>query len=63
MKKLRLRASILFLLISFFILVDEAIKEEYVFDPNDLVNPCITHEKLFVIFFAIGMILGLRRRR
>jgi len=60
-RKQRLRLSILFLLLSFFVLVDEAIKEGYVFDPRDVVSPSITHEKIFLLLFVIGMILGLRR--
>jgi hypothetical protein len=60
--RLRLRLSIFFAFLAFFTLVDEVIKEGYVFDPADLVNPAITHEKLFVVFLAISLLLGLRRR-
>ena len=30
--------------------LDELLKENYVFSLTDLVNPAITHEKLFIIF-------------
>ena len=56
----RLRLSIAFLSLAFFTLIDEAVKEGYVFDPLDVLNPAITHEKLFIIFLIIGLILGLR---
>lgn len=46
-----------------FVLVDEIIKEGYAFDPVDLVNPAVTHEKLFVLFLTLSILLGLRRRR
>jgi len=61
LKKLRLRLSVLLLLLAFFVLVDEAIKEEYVFDLEDLTSPSITHEKIFLILFTAGLLLGLRR--
>ena len=59
-KNWRLRLSIAFLSLAFFTLIDEAVKEGYVFDPLDVLNPAITHEKLFLIFLVIGLILGLR---
>ena len=57
----RLRLSLGFLSLAFFILVDEAVKEGYVFDPLDLVNLSITHEKLFILFLILGLVLGLRK--
>ena len=60
-KKWRLRASIGLLAVAFFIAVDEALKEGYVFYVNDLFNPVITHEKLFLVFLVSGLLLGLRR--
>ena len=61
LKRWRLRASVGLLALAFFITVDEAIKEGYVFYVNDLFNPIITHEKLFLIFLFAGLFLGLRR--
>ena len=60
-KSWRLRLSLIFLFLAFFILVDEAIKEGYVFDPMDLVNLSITHEKLFILFLILALVLGLRK--
>ena len=60
-RKWRLRLSLGFLFLAFFILVDEAVKEGYIFDPMDLINPAITHEKLFILFLILGLVLGLRK--
>ena len=60
-KSWRLRLSLIFLFLAFFTLIDEAIKEGYVFDPVDLVNLSITHEKLFILFLILALILGLRK--
>lgn len=60
MKRARLRLSVLLLALAFFVLVDEALKEGYVFDPTDLVVPRITHEKLFLALLLLGLVLGLR---
>ena len=60
-KNWRLRLSLIFLFLAFFTLIDEAVKEGYVFDPVDLVNPSVTHEKLFILFLILGLVLGLRR--
>jgi len=60
-KKWRLRFSLIFLFLAFFTLIDETIKEGYVFDPMDLVNLSITHEKLFLIFLILSLVLGLRK--
>ena len=59
--KWRLRLSLIFLFLAFLTLVDEVVKEGYVFDPLDLVNPSITHEKLFILFLILGLVLGLRK--
>ena len=61
-KSWRLRLSLIFLFLAFFTLVDEAVKEGYVFDPLDLINPVITHEKLFILFLILGLVLGLRKK-
>ena len=61
LRKWRLRLSLGFLFLAFFTLIDEAVKEGYVFDPMDLINPAITHEKLFILFLILGLILGLRK--
>jgi len=62
LRKWRLRLSLGFLFLAFFILVDEAVKEGYVFDPLDLVNLSITHEKLFILFLILGLVFGFRNR-
>jgi len=61
-KRWRLRLSLifLFLFLAFFTLVDEVLKEGYLFDPLDLVNLAITHEKLFIIFLLLGLFFGFR---
>ncbi|MDW8093069.1 MAG: hypothetical protein RMJ06_05255 [Nitrososphaerota archaeon] len=61
-KKWRERLSFVFIFTSFFILVDEYVKEGYIFDPRDVVAPSITHEQLFLIFLIAGLFLGMRRR-
>jgi len=37
-------------------------KEGYILDPLDLFNPAVTHEKLFLIFLIMGLVLGLRKK-
>ncbi len=59
----RLRLSIASLFAAFYILVDELVKEGYVFDPLDLLNPAITHEKLFILFLILGLVFGLKKLR
>jgi len=61
MSRLRDRLSFLFLTLSLYTLVDEFVKEGYVFDPNDLINLSLTHEKIFLCFLVIGLLLGLRK--
>ena len=51
-KKWRLRLSLALLLSSFLVLADEAVKEGYILDPADLINPTITHEKIFVVLLV-----------
>jgi len=41
-------------------LIDETMKEGYIFDPLDLINPAITHEKPFLIFLSMDKIVGLK---
>ena len=60
-KSWRLRLSIIFLFLAFLTLIDETVKEGYVFDPLDLVNLSITHEKLFILFLILALVLGLRK--
>jgi MYXO-CTERM domain-containing protein len=61
-ERLRLRLSVALAVLATLVLVDEAIKEGYVFDPADLVNPALTHEKLFVALLLLALALGVRRR-
>jgi hypothetical protein len=60
--RLRLRLSAALALLATLVLVDEVIKEGYTFDPADLVNPAITHEKLFVLLLLASLLLGLRKK-
>ncbi|MEM0445563.1 MAG: hypothetical protein QXO86_03440 [Nitrososphaerota archaeon] len=62
---LRLRASLLLALLALFVLVDEAIREGYLFDPRDIATPTIppSHEQLFIILLSAALILGYRWRR
>jgi hypothetical protein len=62
-RSLRLRLSAGLAFLALFVLVDEIIKEGYAFDPVDLINPQITHEKLFVILLALALALGWRRKK
>jgi len=60
---LRLRLSAVFIMLAAITLIDEVIKEGYAFDLGDLLNPALTHEKLFIVFLLLSLILGLRRGR
>jgi len=62
-RSLRLRLSAGLIFLALFVLIDEIIKEGYTFDPVDLINPQITHEKLFVILIALALALGWRRKK
>ena len=59
--KWRNRLSVAFLFLALFTLVDEYVKESYIFDPKDLLAPFPTHEQLFIVFLVIGLTLGVRR--
>lgn len=50
-----------FIFLAFFVLVDEYIKESYIFDFHDFYASFPTHEQLFIAFLIVGLILGLRR--
>ena len=57
MKKVLKRAKFWLLLFVFGILVDEQIKEGYFFNPSDLFNPAITHEKIIVaVLIALAIL-------
>lgn len=62
-KKLRNRIALITLLLATMVLVDEIVKEGYMIDPVDFINPRITHEKIFLVLFIISLFFGLRRRR
>jgi hypothetical protein len=62
-KNWRARLSAFFIVLALIVLIDEIVKENYSFDIYDLINPSITHEKLFVVFLLLGLILGLRLKR
>ena len=46
--------------LAFLTLVDEYVKEGYVFKVSDLLTSFPTHEQLFLIFLVVGLVLGLR---
>jgi hypothetical protein len=58
---MRFRLSLAFLLAAFGLLVDEYVKEGYMFDAADVLRAPLTHEQLFLVFLALGLFLGLRR--
>jgi hypothetical protein len=58
---MRFRLSLAFLLAAFGLLVDEYVKEGYVFDVADVFRAPLTHEQLFLVFLALGIFFGLRR--
>ncbi len=60
-KRWRIRLSVALITAAYFVLIDEVIKEGYVFDPTDLLNARITHEKIFVVLMIIGLLLGLKK--
>lgn len=57
--RLRLAAGLAFL--AFFLLVDEIVKEGYVFSIEDLISLQITHEKLFLALLALSLFFGLKK--
>jgi hypothetical protein len=61
--RLRLRLSAGLAFLALFVLVDEIIKEGYAFDPADLINSQLTHEKLFLLLLGISLYFGWRGRR
>lgn len=61
--RLRLRLSAGLLFLAMLVLVDEIIKEGYTFDPYDIVNPQLTHEKLFLLLLGLSLYFGWRGRR
>jgi len=58
----RNRLSAIFALLSVLTFIDEIVKEGYGFDYRDLFNPALTHEKLFVVFLALALMFGWRRK-
>jgi MYXO-CTERM domain-containing protein len=61
-KKWRARLSALTLILALIVLIDELVKEGYSVDPRDLTAwPPFTHEQLFLLLLALGLLLGLRR--
>jgi MYXO-CTERM domain-containing protein len=63
-KNWRARASAFFIILSLIVLIDEVVKEGYSFDPSDLFAwPPPSHEQLFLLFLALGILFGLRVRR
>jgi hypothetical protein len=64
LKNLRQRLSVISLILALIVLIDEVVKEGYSFDPSDLFAwPPPSHEQIFLLLLAIGVLLGLRWRR
>jgi len=61
LRKHRLRLAVFFATVSFFIFIDEILREGYGFDIVDLVNLQVTHEKLFVVFLMLALVFGVRK--
>ena len=59
--RLRERLSIGFIFLAFFTLIDEYVKEGYVFKISDLFASSPTHEQLFLAFLLSGLLLGLKK--
>jgi hypothetical protein len=59
----RLRISALLAVLAAWTFIDEIIKEGYGFDYRDLVNPQITHEKVFLILLALAVAFGWRKKK
>ena len=51
-KKWRRRLSVGLIVGSVAVLIDEVVKEGYLFDWTDLLNVSVTHEKLFLILLG-----------
>jgi hypothetical protein len=61
-KKWRLRLATISLVLAVIVLIDEIVKEDYSFDPHDILAwPPFTHEQLFLLLLVLGLLLGLRR--
>jgi len=61
-EKLRLRLSTVTAILAVLVLIDEVVKEGYTFNPYDVINPSITHEKLFILLILLSLTLGWKRR-
>jgi len=59
-KNWRPRLAVAMIFLAFFTLVDEYVKEGYIFYLQDLWTKFPTHEQLFIIFLVSGILLGLR---
>jgi hypothetical protein len=64
-KNWRQRLSVISLILALIVLIDEVVKEGYSFDLSDVLAwpPLTSHEQLFLLLLAIGVLLGLRWRR
>jgi succinate dehydrogenase hydrophobic anchor subunit len=60
-KRWRQRLSALCLVLAIIVLIDEIVKEGYTVDLHDLTAwPPFTHEQLFLLLLALGLLFGLR---
>jgi hypothetical protein len=61
--KLRARLNSVFIILAALVFIDELIKEGYGFDLQDLLSPSLTHEKIFIVFLALGLFFGWRKKK
>jgi hypothetical protein len=62
-KSWRARLSAVFLISAIIVLVDEIVKEGYSIDLDDFVAWPPSHEQIFLLLLALGILLGLRVRK
>jgi len=62
-KKLRKRLTVFLFFITIWLLVDEYIKEGYMFNIDDLFNPHITHEKIFITLLIVIVLLLVKQKK
>ena len=56
-KKLRERSIVFLSMMILWLLLDEYVKEGYFFDPKDVINGNITHEKIIVAMLIALVVL------
>ena len=62
-KKLRKRLTVFLFFITVWILVDEYIKEGYLFNIDDILSPHITHEKIIITALIVIILLLMKQKK